>query len=181
MVSPGQSGVLPASDSPEKMSLLLQPDIIAPVLGTGEATPWVPCSVLGLSLPEGHWGAGACPEKGNEAGEGSREQVLHGVVEGTGIVKSGGGWGGDLVALYYYLKGGCSEAGAGLFSQVTSDMTSGNGLKLCQGRFRLDIMKNSILKEWSGIGTDCPWKCWGLHPWRCLKKRVDVALQDMVY
>jgi len=34
------------------------------------------CSVLGPSLKHRHGGAGVCPEKGNEAGEGSREQVL---------------------------------------------------------------------------------------------------------
>ena len=58
----------------------------APVLGTGEAAPGVLCSVLGPSLQEGHWGAGACPEKGNEAGEGSGEQVLGGAAEGAGAV-----------------------------------------------------------------------------------------------
>jgi len=40
---------------------------------------------LGPSL-QGHGGAGACPEKGNKAGEGSREQVLGGAAEGTGII-----------------------------------------------------------------------------------------------
>ena len=48
---------------------------------------------------------------------------------------------GDLIVAFQNLKGAYKQEGEQLFMRVDSDRTRGNGFKLGQGRFRLDIRR----------------------------------------
>ncbi|GAB0179734.1 hypothetical protein GRJ2_000438700 [Grus japonensis] len=88
---------------------------------------------------------------------------------------------GDLIVAFQYLKGAYRKDGEGLFIRECSDRTRGNGFKLKEGRFRLDIRKKfftvRVVRHWNRLpreAVDAP-------SLEVFKARLDGALGNVVW
>ena len=87
----------------------------------------------------------------------------------------------DLIAAFQYLKGACRKDGDKLFSRACCDRTSGNGFKVKEDRFKIDIGKKfftmRVVKHWNklpGEVVDAP-------SLETFKAGLDGALTNVIY
>ncbi|KFV12044.1 hypothetical protein N340_01188, partial [Tauraco erythrolophus] len=83
---------------------------------------------------------------------------------------------GDLIAAFQYLKGAYRKAGEGLFTRACSDRSRGNGFKLKEGRFQLDVRKKfftqRMVRDWNRL----PREVVDAPSLEVFKARLDEAL-----
>uniref|UniRef100_A0A8B9FN51 Reverse transcriptase domain-containing protein n=1 Tax=Amazona collaria TaxID=241587 RepID=A0A8B9FN51_9PSIT len=87
---------------------------------------------------------------------------------------------GDLIAAFQYLKGAYRDAGEGLFIKDCGERTRGNGLKLKQGRFRLDLRKKFFTVRVVGPWNRLPREVVNASSLVAFKVGLDIALDGMV-
>jgi len=85
-----------------------------------------------------------------------------------------------MIAAFQYLKGAYRKDGDNLFSRDSSDRTRGNGVKLKQGRFRMDIRKKFFtmraVKNWNGL----PREVVEAPSLETFQTRLDSALSNLI-
>jgi len=87
---------------------------------------------------------------------------------------------GDVIAAFQYLKGTYKKAGEELLTKAWSNRTRGNGFKLKEGRFRLDIRRKfftmRVVRHWNRL----PREVVDVPCLEVFEARLDGALSNLV-
>jgi len=89
--------------------------------------------------------------------------------------------GGDLIAAFQYLKGAYKQEGSQLFEKVDNNRTRGNGFKLRDGRFRLDVRGKFFTRRVVRCWQRLPREVVDAPSLKVFKARLDGALGSVVY
>ncbi|KFQ72463.1 hypothetical protein N335_08149, partial [Phaethon lepturus] len=87
---------------------------------------------------------------------------------------------GDFIAACQYLKGASKKDGDRLFSRACSDRTRGNGFKLKECRFLLDIRKKFFTMRVMNQWTRLPREVVDAPPLETFQVRLDEALGNLI-
>ena len=87
---------------------------------------------------------------------------------------------GDLIADFQYLKGAYKKSGEALLTRACSDRTRGNGFRLKEGRFRLDIRKKLFALRVVRHCSRLPRQVVDAPSPAVFKARLDGALSSLV-
>ena len=87
---------------------------------------------------------------------------------------------GDLIAALQYLKGASKQEGSELSERVGNSRIRGNGFKLKQGRFRLDIRKKFFTQRMVSLWNRLPKEVVYAPSLELFKARLDGALGNLV-
>ena len=87
---------------------------------------------------------------------------------------------GDLIAAFQYLKGAYKQEGSQLFERVVNSRTRGNGFKLREGRFRLDVQGTFFTMRVVRCWNRLPREVVDALSLEVFKARLDGALGNLV-
>ena len=87
---------------------------------------------------------------------------------------------GDMIAMFKYIKGCHIEEGERLFSAAPEKRTRGNGFKLQERRFHLNIRKNFLTVRAVGQWDLMPRSVVESPSLEVLKQRLDSHLSRML-
>ena len=87
---------------------------------------------------------------------------------------------GDLTATFQYLKRGHKQEGSRLFGSIDKSRTRGNGLRLKEGRFRLDVRGKCFTVRVVRCWNRLPREAVDAPSLEVFKARLDEALGSVV-